>query len=724
VSKLVSSFLSLFDFIVAPKASELLLLNIHRHTSARTVHIVDGVCLKSVNEKANLVSLASPATKTTLLRGLCIYLCNVKSIMYLIDTSTLKLVWFSEKIPPYAILSHTWGLEEVTFVDFRDVSDIKAKAGFYKIKQTCEQAHEDGLSYAWVDTCCINKESSAELSEALNCMFKWYRDAAICYAYIEDLSEKIELPVTNPSLVEGCKWFSRGWTLQELLAPRDIIFFGARWAKIGRKVELKGILEQVTGIPGTVLDQSKFLDQVSVADRMNWAANRQTCREEDVAYCLMGIFDVNMPMMYGEGRKAFIRLQEEIIKQTQDDSIFAWRASQQSASEAPYRGLLASSPKEFASEDSITPFYTSMAGATTILGNGRVSLSCALYQDGVLGLKCFRGTDVSSVVGIEVVNTGSNHFLRSDPSNLALRAHKYPATFDAVVFERFAEMREPSSLADIYQRDGIQFPQLPAEISLMRIYPREYEDFETKSMLPMVCAVGRKIAFELAVDRNTSGVDVFQQIGWGERSGPTIEGKTHILLILWVEQLPDTRSYACYFDFQIVGVENAESKFLQAKRPSVALNWQELPVAWSTIHVRGAYQKVNGHQVLSLSLNFVISEDIRAKAQDIRARTEAEATAKSERTRTYIEKQVKRIYITSIGLRIASYITTVLIIVFFFRFLIRGRLINGLLFGGFVLLTIFTRWGYDVTSDRAHSREERLTRASSLPSNLSGAVVQ
>jgi hypothetical protein len=130
--------------------------------------------------------------------------------MYLIDASKFELTWFSEKIPPYAILSHTWGLEEVTFADFGDVSKIMANTSFYKIQRTYEQVLQDGLSYAWVDTCCINKESSAELSEAINYMFKWYRNAAICYAYINDLPETIELPIANPSLMKSYRWFSRG----------------------------------------------------------------------------------------------------------------------------------------------------------------------------------------------------------------------------------------------------------------------------------------------------------------------------------------------------------------------------------------------------------------------------------------------------------------------------------------------------------------------------------
>ncbi|PKK53974.1 hypothetical protein CI102_1159 [Trichoderma harzianum] len=242
----------------------------------------------------------------------------------LINTRTLEFTWFPKLPPPYAILSHTWGPEEVTFADLTNPSTRATRSDFAKIKQTCEKALKGGFSYAWIDTCCINKESSSELSEAINSMFRWYRDAAMCYAYLEDASEDIKPPITSSSSIEHCRWFTRGWTLQELLAPKEIVFFGAKWTTIGRKTDLGEILEQITRVPCNILTR-------------------------DMRHC-MGIFDVNMPMIYGEGRNAFTRLQEEIVKQTQDDSLFAWRVSEESASEGPYRGLFASSPKELASE--------------------------------------------------------------------------------------------------------------------------------------------------------------------------------------------------------------------------------------------------------------------------------------------------------------------------------------------------------------------------------------
>ena len=513
--------------------------------------------------------------------------------MYLIDTNTLQLTWFPGETPPYAILSHTWSSEEVVFADFGNLSKIETRASFRKIKLTCQQARRDDLGYAWIDTCCIDKESSAELSEAINSMFRWYRDAAICYAYLEDLADSMVLPIEDASLIRGCRWFSRGWTLQELLAPRDIVFYGPGWVNIGRKGELVEILEQATGIPRAALTGETRLDQISVADRMNWAARRQTTREEDIAYCLMGIFDVNMPMMYGEGRKAFLRLQEEIVKQTQDDSLFAWRASDKTASAAPYRGLFASSPSEFASDVSITPFHTSMAGSTTILGNGRVSLSCAVYSDHVLGLKCFRGTDVSAVVGIKVVSAGGNQYLRSNPSTLASKAHIYPAAFDPVIFERFAEKNVAGSLDDVYLRDGLQLAPLPPGIRVMAIHPREYAGWRETMMVPVVYIIGKKFAFELEVDRGLTGADDYYHIGWDEAAPLARAGDIRVLLVVWVEQLPGTRSYVYNFRLEPIGSEDdGLSRFDQAPKPTTALDQHELTVGWSVLHARGCLTNV------------------------------------------------------------------------------------------------------------------------------------
>ncbi|KAK7191113.1 HET and Ankyrin domain-containing protein [Paraphaeosphaeria sporulosa] len=215
-------------------------------------------------------------------------------------------------IPPYAILSHTWGAdeEEVTFKDLVEGTG-KRKAGYRKLAFCGRQAKTDGLQYFWVDTCCIDKSSSAELSEAINSMFRWYYSAAKCYVYLSDVSTSGSAR-DQKSLKKICKWFTRGWTLQELLAPRVVEFFSAGGVKLGEKRGMTQMIREITGIDICVL-QGKSLHHISVEDRMSWAEKRQTKREEDAAYSLLGIFNVHMPLIYGEGKdKAFVRLKKEI----------------------------------------------------------------------------------------------------------------------------------------------------------------------------------------------------------------------------------------------------------------------------------------------------------------------------------------------------------------------------------------------------------------------------
>jgi hypothetical protein len=265
--------------------------------------------------------------------------------MWLINTDTLKLESFQEfPADTYAILSHTWGTEaeELSFDEFR-VGEGREKFGFQKIQKCCKQAQQDGLLYAWADTCCIDKRSSSELSEAINSMFSWYARAKICYVYLADVCHTDPLNVQdNPQPFSRSRWFTRGWTLQELIAPRIVSFYAQDWTWIGDKSSLSEILEDITGISGLVLvSQQSFLD-CSVAQRMSWASQRQTTRVEDLAYCLIGLFNTNIPLLYGEGSKAFLRLQQAIIRQTDDETIFAWTGVGEGGS-----GLLAPSPANF-----------------------------------------------------------------------------------------------------------------------------------------------------------------------------------------------------------------------------------------------------------------------------------------------------------------------------------------------------------------------------------------
>ncbi|KAI0535170.1 HET-domain-containing protein [Xylaria digitata] len=249
--------------------------------------------------------------------------------MRLIDIKTLQLKEFHHDIPPYAILSHTWGNEEVTFQEYllatgpdaNRHSHIKRKQGFLKIFGACKKAERDGLSYLWCDTNCIDKSSSAELTEAINSMYAWYRDSVVCYALLMDVG--IDLG-RGPGTFAKSRWFTRGWTLQELLAPRKVVFFDGHWNTLGDRTQLSQTISEITRIHiGVLHDRNTVLDY-SIAQRMSWAANRQTTRLEDIAYCLLGIFDINMPLLYGEGSKAFTRLQKEIIKVSDDQSILVW----------------------------------------------------------------------------------------------------------------------------------------------------------------------------------------------------------------------------------------------------------------------------------------------------------------------------------------------------------------------------------------------------------------
>ncbi|KAL1855229.1 hypothetical protein Daus18300_011230 [Diaporthe australafricana] len=429
--------------------------------------------------------------------------------MWLIDTETLSLEYFLGKPPRYAILSHTWGPDEVTFADLHNHKNTKSdtKAGFHKIRLTCEQARVEGIRYAWVDTCCINKESSAELSEAINSMFKWYASAAICYAYLDDFPQSNV--TADFSALTACRWFSRGWTLQELLAPRDLVFFAphmGEWAEVGRKDTLARFLEQITRIPEDVLRQEKAVDGFSVAARMSWAAGRQTTREEDIVYCLMGLFDVNMPLLYGEGAKAFIRLQEEIVRETRDDSLFAWCSTEASAAKTPYRGLFASSPEEFtgSSDIKLDPI-DGAEGTTSMMGNGRVSLSCSVrpFRDGIviISLNCYSGEPFSTQ-GIYGVPTGNNTYLRSTPSKLA---YGITGAVKNITIEKHV-LRTEANTADnkVSRDDEIHLGILPRGFELKKVHyksaDRSTSNGSLTRVVPMRKVIGGKMAFEIEVE--------------------------------------------------------------------------------------------------------------------------------------------------------------------------------------------------------------------------------
>lgn len=286
--------------------------------------------------------------------------------MWLLSVARAELHEFIDP-PEYAILSHVWGDSEDTFKEMQKLRKACTASGnnprdeaSSKIRDCCLVAEADGFKWLWVDTCCIDKSSSAELSEAINSMCAWYAGAKLCYVYLQDVqATSVKFPEGRGQFSES-RWFTRGWTLQELMAPPDVLFLSSDWSLIGRKQEehMRRLLWQITRVDTSVLEVGLgVLDLISVARSMSWAARRSTTRVEDRAYSLMGIFGVNMPIIYGEGERAFFRLQMEILQRSPDQTIFVWCLP---ISDLPDRHtILAQSPSAFAHSDDVWPISTS-----------------------------------------------------------------------------------------------------------------------------------------------------------------------------------------------------------------------------------------------------------------------------------------------------------------------------------------------------------------------------
>lgn len=325
--------------------------------------------------------------------------------MRLLNTQTLQLEFFAtENKPEYAILSHTWGSEEVLFEDARNGkgSLLKCKKnGLGKVLKSAEVAAQNGYQYIWIDACCIDKSSSAELSEAINSMFAWYQRSAVCYAFLSDYQAR------DGELSEA-RWFTRGWTLQELIAPPEVHFYDSAWTRFGDRRSLSSQITAITGIDegllrrkqsycvfhralpgsyqpgcedclyGAVTLTRRLLGSYSISTKMSWAARRETTRVEDIAYCLLGIFDVAMPLLYGEGLKAFRRLQEGIVRHSDDQTFLAWQHQTRQVSRND--GVFAAHPVRFSNGHRFraVPSLLSEFAATTVWDGGGVELDVHL----------------------------------------------------------------------------------------------------------------------------------------------------------------------------------------------------------------------------------------------------------------------------------------------------------------------------------------------------------
>ncbi|KAL4082080.1 heterokaryon incompatibility protein-domain-containing protein [Scleroderma yunnanense] len=270
-----------------------------------------------------------------------------------VDRRTKVIELRDDEVTTYVILSHRWLDQEVNYEEMVELAkmegeerdEIRQRDGYRKILGSCEQAKRDGYEWLWVDTCCIDKRSSAELSEAINSMYRWYENSTVCYAYLHDLLGSSFPTASNkrtyPNSNGWPEWFSRGWTLQEMIAPSDVQFFNKDWQRIGDKRRLARALTDITRVPQHILTDGLSSNRPCVAQIISWAANRTTTRVEDRAYSLLGLLDVHMPMLYGEGKKAFHRLQLEIIRTSNDQSVFAWGQNERDGS------ILADDPSFF-----------------------------------------------------------------------------------------------------------------------------------------------------------------------------------------------------------------------------------------------------------------------------------------------------------------------------------------------------------------------------------------
>lgn len=335
--------------------------------------------------------------------------------MRLLNTSTLILHDFFEPYPDYVILSHMWGEDEVTFDDIHK-PHARQMQGYRKIAGCCQMALKDGFEWAWIDTCCIDKRSSSELSEAINSMYEWYWSAAICYAYMSDVHHHHEIMDIQMEL-EASRWFHRGWTLQELLAPDVVEFYDKSWKFLGTKSQLIQSVERATNINEMYLSDRDTIKSASIATKLSWAAGRQTTRPEDIAYCLLGLVEVNMPMLYGEGDRAFYRLQSELIRKDIDHTIFTWEPIEEDWESV---AVLAPSPALFKGSANNSRIEAQGPSSYDITNNGlRITLPCiTIGQDRIIGiLNC--GSEDTARFGLWLENVDNNRYQRLPNSKLA-----------------------------------------------------------------------------------------------------------------------------------------------------------------------------------------------------------------------------------------------------------------------------------------------------------------
>jgi hypothetical protein len=407
--------------------------------------------------------------------------------MRLLHTTTLRLEEFHPGDIPaeYAILSHTWGKDEVTFIDLH-TNQALSKPSFSKIQQFCKKASADGFDYGWIDTCCIDKSSSAELSEAINAMFRWYQEAKRCYAHLSDVPAGDISDAESDTLksFRESRWFSRGWTLQELLAPKEMQFYSGDWRLIGDRSGLSDLICEISGIDAAYLI-SKALESASIAEKMSWQSTRETTRPEDIAYSLLGIFGVHMPLLYGEGgTNAFYRLQGELLRTFDDHSLFAWEGhgydgrvtlNDQTNYDywTPFIGALADSPADFRNCNDIVHANTGYHHQHFCMTNSGIQIKlpvCWIDGRSYGMLQCRRKQDIFNALGVPLTKEG-RIWHRS-----GLKLRPIPQTFRVRIVTRERAMLlspKPSFLRQSFSFGDFIIRNLPPSYFIASVYPWE-----------------------------------------------------------------------------------------------------------------------------------------------------------------------------------------------------------------------------------------------------------
>ncbi|CCF41151.1 HET domain-containing protein [Colletotrichum higginsianum] len=439
--------------------------------------------------------------------------------MRLLNTSTLTLTEFvGEQAPQYAILSHTWSDGEVLFQDLQEGGGPSTtKAGWSKVLAACRLAQAQSYSWIWIDTCCIDKSSSSELSEAINSMFKWYRDAKICFAYLADV------PYSEPGTDEcaaalaGSRWFTRGWTLQELLAPSSLDFYSSEWRRIASRPFLADGIQRTTGIDAAYLS-GYSLKNASVAARMSWASGRETTRVEDMAYCLLGIFDVNLPLIYGEGKKAFRRLQEAILRQIDDQSLFAWGPIDEGNSSGVLDSraypLLADDPSWFRGSGDIVPFRPRGIETRLHVAHDGVTITSPLWKRNpsswvkrprsvyLAPLQCQKKNNVLNSIAIRLCSLADGDEGEGGVGNSPVPCYRFSLLLLTVPMTAWKKesllstflyfnSRERLRAGGVMDRQGCVIRTLPRETQTREMFSPDLGLLETMTIIPFTKRLAR-----------------------------------------------------------------------------------------------------------------------------------------------------------------------------------------------------------------------------------------